>query len=124
MRAALWFMYAFQRLCGNWSGIGRIDEVLGPYLKKDLEEKRITLDEARELLAHFWIKGTEWIGGNPGVWGGDAQHYQNIILAGIDANGREVINEVTYLVLDVVEELHISDFPIAVRLNRNTPPNS
>jgi len=118
---SLWFMYAFQRLCGNWSGIGRIDEMLGPYLKRDLERGAITLDEARELIAHFWIKGTEWIGCNPWPGSGDAQFYQNIVLAGIDARGNEVTNEVTYLILDVVEELQISDFPIAVRLNRNTP---
>ncbi len=118
---SLWFMYAFERLCGNWSGIGRIDEMLGPYLKCDLAEKRITLDEAREVLAHFWIKGCEWIGGIEGLGSGDAQHYQNILLAGVDADGNEVTNEVTYLVLDVVEELHVSDFPIAVRLNRRTP---
>ena len=43
------------------------------------------------------------------------------MLAGVDAEGREVTNEVTYLVLDIVEELHISDFPIAVRLNRGSP---
>jgi len=116
-----WFAYAFQRLCGNWSAIGRIDEMLGPYLKHDLETGKTTLDEAREDLAHFWIKGTEWIGGAESYWGGDAQHYQNIVLAGVDAEGKEVTNEVTYLALDVVEELHISDFTIAVRLNRHTP---
>ncbi|MHB1000153.1 MAG: pyruvate formate lyase family protein [Armatimonadota bacterium] len=118
---SLWFMYAFNRLCGTWSGIGRIDEMLGPYLKQDLQEGRITLDEARELIAHFWIKGTEWVGVNPFGGTGDAQHYQNIILAGVDENGNEVTNEVTYLILDVVEELHISDFPIAVRINKKTP---
>lgn len=119
---SLWFMWAFQRLMGNWSGIGRIDEMLGPYLKADLAAGRLTLDEAREILAHFWIKGCEWIG-DPGTFGGsgDAQFYQNIILAGVDAEGREVTNEVTFLVLDIVEELHISDFPIAVRLNSRTP---
>ena len=52
---ALWFAYAFQRLCGNWSGIGCIDRMLNPYLERDLREGRITLDEAREILAHFWI---------------------------------------------------------------------
>jgi len=119
---SLWFMFAFQRLMGNWSGIGRIDEMLGPYLEGDLAAGRITLDEARELLAHFWIKGCEWIGAASCFGGsGDAQHYQNIVLAGVDAAGREVINEVTYLVLDVVEELHISDYPIAVRLSPRTP---
>jgi pyruvate-formate lyase len=118
---SLWFMYAFQRLCGNWSGIGRIDEMLGPYLKRDLAAGRIALDEARELIAHFWIKGTEWIGANTVPGSGDAQFYQNIILAGIDVDRNEVTNDVTYLVLDVVEELHISDYPIAVRLNRSSP---
>ena len=116
---SLWSMYAFHRLMGNWSGIGRIDRMLGPYLKEDLRKGVLTLDEAREILAHFWIKGTEWIGHpNPT---GDAQFYQNVILGGIDADGREVTNEVTYLVLDIVEELHISDYPIAVRLGAKTP---
>ncbi|MBP5505578.1 MAG: hypothetical protein J6X89_05710 [Bacteroidales bacterium] len=117
---SLWSMYAFLRLMGDWSGIGRIDRMLGPYLKEDLRKGVLTLDEAREILAHFWIKGTEWIGGFY-VNSGDAQFYQNIILGGIDKDGKEVTNEVTYLVLDIVEELHISDFPIAVRLGDKTP---
>ncbi|MDR1516779.1 MAG: hypothetical protein LBS52_01540, partial [Dysgonamonadaceae bacterium] len=119
---SLWSMYAFHRLTGNWSGLGRIDKMLNPYLQKDLKEKRITMDEARELIAHFWIKGTEWVGAPNTIGGtGDAQFYQNVILAGIDKNGQEVTNDVTYLILDVVEELHISDFPIAVRINARTP---
>jgi pyruvate-formate lyase len=119
---SLWTWFCFQRLCGNWSGIGRIDEMLGPYLAEDLEQGRITLNEARELIAHFWILGAEWTGAQTPFGGsGDAQFYQNIVLAGVNAQGEEVANEVTLLVLDVVEELGISDFPIAVRLNRNTP---
>ncbi|MBM3477132.1 MAG: hypothetical protein FJX75_28015, partial [Armatimonadetes bacterium] len=117
---SLWFAYAFQRLMGNWSGIGRVDEMLGPYLQWDLAEARISLDEARELIAHFWIKGCEWIGALD-IPSGDAQHYQNIVLGGVNAQGEDVTNEVTYLILDVVEELHISDFPIAVRVNSRTP---
>ncbi|MBQ8369152.1 MAG: hypothetical protein IJY35_04165 [Clostridia bacterium] len=117
---SLWFTFAFTRLTGNWPGIGRIDEMLGPYLKQDLADGRITIDEAREILAHFFIKGCEWIQSDTPVGTGDAQHYQNIVLAGIDRDGNEVTNEVTYLVLDIVEELGISDFPITVRLNKNT----
>ena len=118
---ALWSLFAFQRLCGNWPGIGRIDLMLGGYLKRDLQAGHLTLDDAREILSHFWIKGCEWIG-NPLVWtSGDAQYYQNIVLAGVDEDGSDVLNEVTWLVLDIVEELHISDFPIAVRVNRRTP---
>jgi len=118
---SIWFTFAFVRLCGNWPGIGRIDWLLGEYLEKDLADGVLTLDEAREILAHFFIKGCEWVrGGDYGS--GDAQHYQNILLGGVDENGVEVTNAVTYLVLDVLEELGISDFPTTVRVNRNTDP--
>ncbi len=116
---SLWFTFAFIRLTGNWPGIGRIDYLLGDYLKNDLGNGAITIDEAREILAHFFIKGCEWINGKY-IESGDAQHYQNILLAGMDENGDEVTNEVTYLVLDILEELGISDFPTTVRLNKNT----
>lgn len=123
---SLWMLWDFQRLCGNWSGIGRIDKMLGPFLNKDVAAGRIALDEARELLAHFWIKGCEWTNGmshrlDDGPGSGDAQYYQNIVLGGVDETGQPVLNEVTELVLDVVEELHISDFPIAVRIDAHTP---
>lgn len=118
---SLWFSFSFLRLLGNWPGIGRIDEMLGGFLKRDLEAGSITLEEAREFLAGMFIKGCEWIESDTERGSGDAQHYQNIILGGIDEDGREVTNEVTYLVLDIVEELGISDFPITVRVNGNTP---
>jgi len=120
---SLWFTFAFIRLCGNWPGIGRIDYLLGDYLKKDIDDGKITLDEAREILAHFFIKGCEWINGQldcPFEGSGDAQHYQNILIGGIDECGNEVTNEVTYLVLDILEELGISDFPTSVRVNQST----
>ena len=110
--------YEFQRLCGVWSGLGRLDVILWPYLEKDLADGVTTLDDARETLAHFWIKGTEWKG--LFVGSGDAQHYQNVILGGIDEDGNDVTNPVTHLILDVVEELHISDFPIGFRCNKTT----
>ena len=116
---SLWFTFAFLRLCGNWPGIGRIDYLLGEYLKKDLKNGVLTIDEAREFLSHFFIKGCEWINGQF-IGSGDAQHYQNILLCGVDENGAEITNEVTYLVLDILEELGISDFPTTVRVNKNT----
>ena len=118
---SIWFTFAFLRLCGNWPGIGRIDWLLGDYLEKDLSDGVLTVEEAREILAHFFIKGCEWIGGCD-CNSGDAQHYQNILLGGIDENGKDVTNTVTYLVLDILEELNISDFPTTVRINKNTSP--
>ena len=71
---SLWFTFAFLRLCGNWPGIGRIDWLLGSYLEHDLHAGTLTIEEAREILAHFFIKGCEWVcGGSYGS--GDAQHY-------------------------------------------------
>ena len=118
---SLWFFWDFQRLMGNWSGLGRVDEMLWPYLEADLTAGRIDLDEAREILAHFWLKGTEWTGASDFAGSGDAQYYQNVVLAGVNADGVEIANDVTRLIMEVVEELHISDFPIAVRLSANSP---
>lgn len=116
---SLWMTFAFIRLMGNWPGIGRLDVLLGRYLEQDLARGTLTIEEAREILAHFFIKGCEWVqGGNQGS--GDAQHYQNIVLGGIDAEGRDVTNAVTYLVLDILEELPIGDFPTSIRVNRQT----
>ena len=115
----IWACFAFARLCGCWPGIGRIDRMLGKYLRSDLEAGILTLDEAREILAHFFIKGCEWVAGGD-CGSGDAQHYQNLVIAGIAKDGSEVTNEVTYLVLDIIEELGISDFPTTVRLSRRS----
>ncbi len=118
---SLWFCFAFTRLFGNWPGIGRIDKILGPYLSRDLKAGTITLDEARELLAGFFIKGCEWIRSAPERGSGDAQHYQNLVLGGLDEKGEDTVNEVSYLILDVIEELPIGDFPVTVRLSDKTP---
>lgn len=117
----VWFIFAFTRLCGYWPGIGRLDWLAGPYLEADLAAGRITLEEAREITASFFIKGCEWIRSNTPQATGDAQHYQNLVLAGVDEDGQEVTNSLTYLALDVVEELGISDYPITMRLNPCTP---
>ena len=47
------------------------------------------------------IKGCEWIRSDTPPGSGDAQHYQNIVLSGVDADGQDVTNEVSYLVLDL-----------------------
>lgn len=117
---SLWMAFSFQRLCGNWPGIGRIDEMLGSFLDNDLEKGIITLEEARELIAHFWIKGCEWRGSTDVVGSGDGQFYQNIILSGINEDGEDVTNHVTNLILDVVGVFYIPDYPIAVRVNEYT----
>ena len=75
----------------------------------------------REAVQSLWFTFAflRLCGNWPGI-GRIDWHYQNILLAGIDENGEEVTNDVTYLVLDILEELGISDFPTSVRINKNT----
>ena len=116
---SIWFTFAWLRVCGNWPGFGRLDKMLSPYLEHDLDAGILTLDEAREILAHFFIKGCEWVRGEE-CGSGDAQHYQNIVISGIDADGNDITCRATYLILDVIEELGIGDFPTSVRLNKKS----
>ncbi len=116
---SLWSAFCFQRLCGNWPGIGRIDMILGPYLDRDLASGAITLDDAREWIAAFWINGCDWLGvGNDGR--GEGEYFANIVLGGLDADGRQVDNTLTDMVLEVVSELHIAEMPISVRISERT----
>lgn len=117
---SIWFTFSFLRLCGNWPGIGRMDLMLEPLYRADLAAGRITEAAARELLAHFFIKGCEWIH-LTGHGSGDAQHYQNLVLGGVDANGIDRTGDVTRLILEIVEEFPIADFPIAVRVGHGSP---
>ncbi len=117
---SVWFTFSFIRLCGNWPGIGRMDLMLEDLYQNDLAAGRITEHEARELLAHFFIKGCEWIH-LTGRGSGDAQHYQNLVLGGVDEDGVDRTGDVTRLMLEIVEEFPIADYPIAVRVGHGSP---
>ncbi len=117
---SIWFTFSFIRLTGNWPGIGRMDLMLEDLYQNDLAAGVITEEEARELLAHFFIKGCEWIH-LTGRGSGDAQHYQNLVLGGVDENGIDRTGDVTRLMLEIVEEFPIADFPIAVRVGHGSP---
>ena len=117
---SVWFCFAFLRLVGTWPGIGRLDVMLEPFYEADRRAGRITYDEARTLIAHFFIKGCEWIRLDT-RGSGDAQHYQNIVLGGVRRDGSVVVNDITYMCLSVVEEFPIPDYPIAVRMREDSP---
>ena len=115
---SLWFMFTFQRQCFNRSSIGRIDCILGDYLENDLRNKTITIFEAREILSHFWIKSAEWdsFRKKSDMWVGD-----NIVLSGIDSDNKDITNNLTYLALDIIEELQIPYLSTYVRVSERTP---
>ena len=91
----------------NANSLGRLDQILYPYYKKDIDEGVITKDEAYELLCCLWIKLYR------------DYDVQQSCVGGCDRNGNDAINELSYMMLDATEEL---DFIrcLSVRFNPET----
>lgn len=108
---ALWFCLLFVEAEDppNAHSLGPLDQLLGPYYEADLAAGRLTREQAKELLACFWLKVYK------------SYDVQNGMLGGRDADGRDVTNEVSYLVLEVMDELHLTR-QTSVRWHRGSPP--
>jgi len=125
---ALWFAHMLVLIAESYPGPGvspgRIDQYLYPYFQADREAGRLTRDQAREWLHCLWIKHNYaydyqgWVGTNQGI---NASFGQLITLGGIDAQGQDASNELTYLLLDVIEEMNLLEPKPNVRLHRQTP---
>ena len=122
------FMYQ-NCLCldANMHGIsfGRVDQYLGDFYENDLKAGRITPEYAQELMDLFYLKVAEmnkaWGFGptlsNPGYNSG-----QLMTLGGIDKDGNDATNAVTYMMLQSSGRLILHDPPQALRIHKNTPP--
>lgn len=126
---ALQCLYMYQTcLCldANLHGIsfGRIDQYLGDYLKDDLENNRITIEFAQELMDLFYLKVAEmnrpWDAegtkSNPGYTSG-----QLMTLGGVGEDGSDATNEVTFMMLQTSGRLKLHSPPQALRIHKNTP---
>ncbi len=90
---------------------GRLDQHLLPYYRNDLESGKITEEKARELLQAFWIK----FNNHPappkiGVTAKESSTYTDFSLinvGGVTEDGTDAVNELTYLILDVIEEMRL-----------------
>jgi len=102
----------------------RFDKVMGPYYEKDLIEGRITREEGLELLQLLWIKLNELgIIYSPiltAIYAG-VSSLQSIMLGGTDAEGNDITNEVTYLVLETALSLKSIEPTIGLRIHEKTP---
>ena len=103
---------------------GRLDQYCGKYLEKDLAEGRLTKEQAQELTDMFILKIAElnkaWseraTRTSPGYTSG-----QLITLGGTDKEGKDVTNDVTYMVLQASARLKLHNPPLALRLHEGTP---
>jgi formate C-acetyltransferase len=105
------------------SGIGdRLDYLWYPFYKKDKEEGKITAEGAQELIEYVWLKFTELADFNAPIMGSGAHttpRYATI--GGQDRMGRDVTNEMTYIIMDAVKSLGLVEPMMVVRLHKNTP---
>jgi formate C-acetyltransferase len=90
---------------------GHLDRHLYPFYKKDLEEGRLTEEDAKELLECFWIKFNNHPAppkvGVTAEESGTYNDFTNINLGGVLAYGSDGVNELSYLILEVMEEMHL-----------------
>ena len=96
---------------------GRVDQYLYPFYKRDMERGTLTHDSAVELLSCLWLKYYEHNGPEDAV---SARHH--LTLGGVKSDGSDAANELTYLCLDVTEDLKLLRPQVGLRWNRNTPP--
>ena len=91
--------------------LGRLDVLLYPYFKSDIENGVFTKSEIKEMLKFFFNK----------FWSANVAFDLPLCIGGIDEDGNEVTNELTYLLVETYNELDIHSPKIHVRVSDKTP---
>lgn len=123
-----WFVHiAVTTELNTWDSFnpGRLDQHLYPFYKRDLESGLITEEFAKELLHSFWIKfNNQPAPPKVGVTAQESNTYTDfclINLGGVNENGEDATNELTYLLLDVIEEMRLLQPSSMVQVSKKNP---
>jgi pyruvate formate-lyase/glycerol dehydratase family glycyl radical enzyme len=125
-QAAITYQYILRlSFIGDVGSFGRFDQYTWPYLKNDLEEGRLTPEEAQEIVDCFFMKINSMYGGGIGELVkiiGIGNTYLHTTIGGVDAvTGDDASNPVTYMVLESLARLSLHDPTISLRVNKDTP---
>ncbi len=123
-----WFVHlgAITELNG-WDAMtpGHLDQHLQPFYERDLREGRLTREGARELLACLWIKINNHTAppkvGVTAKESGTYNDFTQINLGGVHKDGSDGVNEVSFLALEVTDELHLLQPQPSVHISSRTP---
>ncbi|MFH2107202.1 MAG: trans-4-hydroxy-L-proline dehydratase [Chrysiogenia bacterium] len=104
---------------------GRLDQHLLPFYRRGLADGSLTREKARELLQAFWIK----FNNHPsppkvGVTAEESGTYTDFALinsGGLTAAGEDGVNEVSFLILDVIEEMRLLQPSAMVQVSKKSP---
>lgn len=104
---------------------GRLDQHLFPFYRDDIAAGRLTREQAKELLCAFWIKfNNHPAPPKTGVTAKESNTYVDFALiniGGVTANGADAANELSYLILDVIEEMRLLQPSSMVQLSKKNP---
>ncbi len=111
---------------GNSISLGRIDQILFPYYRKDREAKQGSPERARELVALLFIKTNEiW---NvleeafiPGGEGTEGKTTQNVTVGGVGPDGLDATNDLSYIALDAYADVRTVQPNFGVRISPDCP---
>jgi formate C-acetyltransferase len=104
---------------------GHFDQHLIPFYEKEMAQGTLTRDEAKELLCCFWIK----VNNHPappkvGITARESGTYNdftNINIGGVKPDGSDGVNELSYLMLEITEELQILQPGNSIHISSRTP---
>ncbi len=125
---SLWFTHMLvmsdEKYPGPGVSFGRLDQYLYPFYQQSIEDG-MTEDDMKEILGCFWFHcNTAYdaqmrVGGNQGITAGFGQLF---CVSGLGKDGADMTNELTYLLLDVIDDMSpILEPKPNVRLHKNSP---
>jgi trans-4-hydroxy-L-proline dehydratase len=125
---SLWLTHMLIMADENYPGpgvsFGRLDQYLLPYWQKSMADG-LDIEFGKDILKCFWIHcNTAYdamirTGNNQGITAGYGQLFN---LSGMGRDGIDLTNELTYILLEVIDEMNpILEPKPNVRLHRNTP---
>ena len=103
---------------------GHIDQHLYPFYEKGIENGTLTRDKAKELLSCLWIKFNNQPAppkvGITALESGTYNDFTNIIIGGIDKDSNDASNELSYMILEIQEELHELQPGLSIHISKVT----
>jgi formate C-acetyltransferase len=104
---------------------GRLDQHLHPFYKRDIESGLLTEESAKELLQSFWVKfNNQPAPPKVGVTAQESNTYTDFCLiniGGVKENGEDASNELSYVLLDVIEEMRLLQPSSMVQISKKNP---
>ncbi len=104
---------------------GHLDQHLGPFYERGLADGSLTRDRAKELLGCFFVKFNNHPAppkvGVTAAESGTYTDFANINIGGLTRDGDDGVNDVSYLLLEVVDEMHLLQPSNNLQLSAKNP---